>query len=97
MPDTPRQTMAQFRMRPSATSVRCADVPRSLWEYIDGAFDPARSAAIQAHLTGCARCRARHDEALAVLRAVARTRGHDSAPDHLRERIDALLREHGLR
>ncbi|MBM3906496.1 MAG: zf-HC2 domain-containing protein [Gemmatimonadetes bacterium] len=88
---------AHFTMRPSAASVTCRDVPESLWEYIDGALHAPRASAMRAHLRGCRRCRARHDEAVAVLRAAARTRGSDPAPDHLRERIDALLREHGLR
>jgi mycothiol system anti-sigma-R factor len=91
------QRRAHFTMRPSAASVTCRDVSESLWEYIDGALDTTRAAAIRAHLRGCRGCRARHDGAAAVLRSVARTRGSDPAPDHLRERIDALLREHGLR
>lgn len=83
-------------MRPTAASVACRDVRHGLWEYIDGALDAARAAGIRVHLERCAPCRARLDEAQALLRTVARTRHADRAPDALRERIDALLREHGL-
>ena len=83
-------------MRRTATSIRCRDVGERLWEYLDGALERPHAAAIRTHITECVSCRDRHDEARALLRAVARTQGTHPAPDALRERIDALLRERGL-
>ena len=94
MTNHPEHRRLRFTMRASA-SMPCRDVARSLWEYLDGALAPERAAVVTAHIEGCALCRRRQEEARAFLRAIASTQGTDTAPDALRERIDALLRGRG--
>jgi mycothiol system anti-sigma-R factor len=75
--------------------VSCRDVAASIWELLDGALHARRAAAVRAHLAACTSCRDRHEAARALLGAVARVQRSDPAPDRLRERVDALLRERG--
>lgn len=97
MRDASRPSHTTLTMHPSATAVTCRDIPGALWEYIDGALDAARASAIRTHLANCAPCGARYDEARRLLQTVSRAGQEASAPDSLRERVDALLREHGFR
>lgn len=83
-------------MRPTAATLGCGDVANLLWEYLDVALSAEQSAAVRAHLSACPACRTRSGNARTFLRAVERVEGVDRAPDALRERIDALLRERDL-
>jgi len=75
--------------------VPCREVAASLWEFLDGELHTRRAAAVRAHLAACRSCRDRHEAARALLGTVARVQRSDPAPDSLRERVDALLRERG--
>jgi len=46
-------------------------VESDLTAYLDGALDPAGAAAVEAHLSGCAACRAERDRLASALRVVA--------------------------
>ncbi|MBI2407933.1 MAG: zf-HC2 domain-containing protein [Gemmatimonadetes bacterium] len=83
-------------MRPTAATLGCGDVANVLWEYLDGELDVELAAEVRAHLNACPPCRTRIGSAQAFLRAVEGVEGVDRAPDALRERIDALLRERDL-
>jgi mycothiol system anti-sigma-R factor len=96
MKRTPDSQRAQFTMRPTAATLGCRDVADVLWEYLDDELGAERAAAVRAHLNACPPCRIRSGYAQSFLRAVEGVEGTDRAPDVLRERIDALLRERGL-
>jgi anti-sigma factor (TIGR02949 family) len=66
-----------------------------MWEFLDGALPARRATLVRVHLAACTSCRDRHEAARALLGAVARVQRSDPAPDNLRERVDALLRERG--
>jgi mycothiol system anti-sigma-R factor len=91
----PKRQRVRFTMRPAAASIRCRDAADLLWEYIDGALDAERAAVIRGHLHACTSCRERHDGARTLLLRIGRAHVRERAPDTLRERIDALLRERG--
>src|SRR5512142_2372042 len=91
----PHPPRPRITVRTDAPLASCREIRASTWEYLDGALPPSRIAAVRAHLAACASCRDRHEAAHALLGAVARVRQSDPAPDHLRERVDALLRERG--
>jgi mycothiol system anti-sigma-R factor len=89
-PQRPRITV-----QTATPPLSCGDVAASIWEFLDGALPARRAAAVRAHLAACTSCRDRHEAARALLGTVARVQRSDPAPDSLRERVDALLRERG--
>jgi len=79
--------------------IDCAELERSLEPFLDGEFDPADRAEVEAHLTACAACRGRA-EARARTRDAVRARLREAmgpataagrAPAALRARIEQQL------
>jgi mycothiol system anti-sigma-R factor len=69
----------------------CRDAIRDLYLYLDQELSSDQMAAVQIHLHECSPC----FEAFgfeAELRMVIATRARDEAPEHLRERLLAMLR-----
>jgi anti-sigma factor (TIGR02949 family) len=66
--------------------MNCDDVRRQLGPYLDGELDRAAIDALEAHLPGCATCRAEL-RSLETLRAALRSVPREPAPQDLRLRI----------
>ena len=74
--------------------MRCADVERLVDRYTDGRVPAAEAAGLERHVTGCAACRKRIDEARALARLLAADAGAIRAPRGFAERVmDRVLRE----
>lgn len=71
----------------------CSDVLADVWAFLDDELDPERRAAVRKHLDECSPCleEAGIDSKLKAL--LARKCGGDQAPEDLKERIAARLRE----
>ena len=74
----------------------CAEVVRSLWEYLDQRASAELYAAIDEHLARCEACRAHFDFEERLVRALAELRGRHSDPVRLREDVLKVLRAAGL-
>jgi mycothiol system anti-sigma-R factor len=70
--------------------ISCAEAVRQLWEYLDGAAGPARSAAIQEHLSLCRRC-CGEAEFAAELRGFLAAHADDDIPAQVHARLLAAL------
>jgi len=80
----------------SATdSLTCREAVTALYEYLDGALDPASHEQVKAHFDTCRRCypHLRLEESFRA--AVQRACGGESAPPELKDRLRALLSEAG--
>jgi len=69
----------------------------NLWEYLDGELPGHMTVSMHAHLAACRRCRAQRDARAALTSAVAWAARGDLAPDTLRARVRAMLRDRGRR
>lgn len=74
----------------------CVDVVRQLWDYLDGELTDERMGAIRAHLEQCRDCYPHFDFERAFLDAVAATRREHPAPNMVRRKVMAKLRQAGL-
>lgn len=97
MTNSPEHQRAQFTLRPTAATLGCREVVQAMWEFLDYELDARTAAAMKAHLDACRRCCERHDTMRAFLGAVEKVKDADCASGALRERVDQLLRERGLR
>jgi len=70
-----------------------AHIGESLGAYVDGELPPDRAMEIAEHLTTCAECSQDYDAMLVTVRTAREGLVHYSAPDVLRARIRASLRE----
>jgi len=74
--------------------MECHDVLRRLWEYLDGALDPATSQEVADHLSMCARCFPEYQTQMKFLEATAKSWREDpaaAAPEEFKARLRASL------
>ena len=75
--------------------VDCLGAARQLWDFLDGELTEARVRDMRAHLERCGRCYPHFDFQRKFLDALAATRPDCDAPEELRARVVAALREAG--
>jgi len=75
------------------TEAQCGEVLRDVWLFLDDELDPANRAAVQQHLDDCSPCliEAGLDQKLKSL--LHSKCGGDKAPEELKVRLLAALRE----
>lgn len=71
-------------------TIRCEEVIRQLYDFLDGEIDPNRHAAIEHHLDLCRGCFSRIEFERLLKRRLAEL-AHEPATPSLRRRVDALL------
>ncbi len=71
----------------------CEEALDRLFEYLDGELDPGEAARVEEHLEICKRCYPRAAFERSFLDALERARERRSAPEELKERVLAALRE----
>lgn len=71
----------------------CAATRELLSAYLDGELAPDEAARLSEHLTGCAGCAREYEGVLETVRRVRAGLARDRAPDVLRARIRAAVRE----
>ncbi|MDH4173006.1 MAG: DsrE family protein [Betaproteobacteria bacterium] len=71
--------------------MNCPDAVRLMNAYVDEELDAASVLALEAHLRGCARCRARADSLHALRSGVQRHTEFRMAPTSLRDKVQARL------
>jgi mycothiol system anti-sigma-R factor len=74
-------------------AIPCSDVIEAVYVYLDGELEPDDSASIRAHLDDCGPCLRQYGLDKLVKSLVARSCGSDQAPDELRLKVMARLRE----
>ncbi|HUF26507.1 MAG TPA: zf-HC2 domain-containing protein [Gemmatimonadaceae bacterium] len=75
--------------------VDCVSALKELWDFLDGELTPDRLEAIRQHIDICSSCFPHYDFEKTFLEAIAATRPGCSAPDRLKARVEAALREAG--
>jgi mycothiol system anti-sigma-R factor len=65
----------------------CEHVLERVYEFIDNELDTASGDAIRQHLSDCEPCLDKFDVEQAVKKLVAKRRGGDQAPAHLRDKV----------
>lgn len=78
------------------TPLDCAEVVRSLWEYLDGRADAELLGAIDEHLALCNGCRAHFDFERRLVTTLAGLRRQHPDSVRLRAAVLEVLREAGL-
>ena len=76
--------------------VNCVTALRQLWDYLDGELTSERLEAIRKHIEICSRCFPSYDFEKMFLEAISATRPECRAPERLRDKIEAALREAGF-
>jgi anti-sigma factor (TIGR02949 family) len=74
----------------------CAEVVRSLWEYLDGRASSDDVSAIDEHLAWCEGCRAHFEFEERLVKNIAALREQHSDPVRLRTEVLAALRAAGM-
>jgi mycothiol system anti-sigma-R factor len=74
-------------------AVPCSEVLEQVYVYLDGELGAEEIARIRQHLDECAPCLEEYGLDQLVKSLVARCCGHDHAPDALRRKILARIRE----
>ena len=75
----------------------CAEVRELLSAYVDGELPPDRSAEVADHLASCDACAREYEATLETVRTVREGLVRHRAPDVLRARVRAALREEAER
>jgi len=70
--------------------ISCAEAVRQLWEYLDGAVDPAEREAIEEHLSFCRRC-CGEVEFAEELRHFLAAHSEEEIPEEIHARLTAAL------
>ncbi|MCD6162558.1 MAG: zf-HC2 domain-containing protein [candidate division Zixibacteria bacterium] len=73
--------------------IKCEDVLRMLYEYIDKQLDKVSSFQIEEHIKLCKYCRKHHDFEIALQKMVERSCFKKKAPDVLKTKIKAMLND----
>ena len=76
--------------------IDCGSALRQLWDFLDGELTPDRIDAIRRHIEICSRCFPHYDFEKAFLEALATTRPDCRAPESLRCKVEAALKEVGF-
>lgn len=71
----------------------CSEVLAELWLFLDDECDPQRRQLLQRHLDECAPCLAEFGVEEQLKALLARKCGGDHAPDSLKQRLRASIRE----
>ena len=74
----------------------CAEVVRSLWEYLDGRASADHVGAIDEHLALCEGCRAHFEFERRLVQTITELRRQHSDPSRLRAEVLAVLRAAGM-
>jgi anti-sigma factor (TIGR02949 family) len=74
----------------------CAEVVRSLWEYLDRRASAEHANAIEEHLALCEGCRAHFEFEARLIRHISDLRKQHSDPVRLRAEVLAVLRAAGM-
>lgn len=74
----------------------CAEVVRSLWEYLDSRASAEHASAIDEHLALCEGCRAHFEFERRLVRNISALRKQHSDPVRLREAVLVALRAAGM-
>lgn len=80
----------------SRPPVDCMTALRELWDFLDGELTAERLEAIRHHVRICSRCFPSYELEKTFLEAIAATRPECRAPERLRDRVEAALREAGF-
>ena len=76
--------------------IPCAEVIRSVWDYLDDEIDADRKERIRRHLELCDHCRDQYSFEGAFIRNVSRLLDADDDAESLRARVESALVEHGF-
>lgn len=74
----------------------CAEVVRSLWEYLDDRVEPASVTRIEDHLARCEGCRAYAEFERRLMGELVSLRRSHSDPARLRNDVLSVLRAAGM-
>ena len=80
----------------SSPPVDCVTALRQLWDFLDEELTPERLEAIRRHIDICSRCFPSYDFEKTFLEAIAATRPECRAPERLKDRVEAALRDAGF-
>ena len=86
---------ARTQLEELGLSSNCAEVLRHLWDYLDDQITPEGAQRLKAHIAACPKCQEYAVYQSCFLEAVAKLRGALGAPETLRERLAASLKEQG--
>lgn len=87
--------MRPLTRQPDSLPPGCADVARTVWDFLDGRLDASRADELGRHLTACAPCH-RYAEFQRLVIAFT-TAPRAVRPDSgLRARVHAVLRQSGF-
>ena len=76
--------------------VDCKAALQQLWDFLDGELTPDRIEAIRHHIEICSRCFPHYDFEKAFLEALASTKPECRAPERLRAKLEAALKNAGF-
>ena len=76
--------------------IDCGSALRELWDFLDGEMTPERIEAMRRHVERCSRCFPHYDFEKAFLDALSTTRPDCRAPESLRCKLEAALKEAGF-
>lgn len=79
------------------TEADCAEVLADVYLFLDHECDQDRRALVQRHLDECGSCLARYGIEQQIKQLLHRKCGGDQAPDELRSRLKASIREQTVR
>jgi mycothiol system anti-sigma-R factor len=74
--------------------IKCEEVLKSLYDYIDKQLDEVSYSKIDEHLKLCRYCRQHHDFEIELRRLVNKSCFQDKAPKVLRDKIKDMLKNH---
>jgi len=73
--------------------IKCEEVLRALYEYIDKELDEVSQAEIEEHLSLCNHCRRYHEFEVALKQLIHQSSFQEKAPEILKKRITEMLDE----
>jgi anti-sigma factor (TIGR02949 family) len=73
----------------------CAEVVRSLWEYLDGRMSVEAADEIDVHLARCEGCRSHFEFEARMVQSLVALRRRHTDPERLRRNVLQVLREAG--
>ena len=73
--------------------IKCEEVLRTLYEYIDNQLDKVSSLQIEEHIKLCKYCRKHHDFEVELQKLVAKSCFKKKAPEVLKTKIKDLLND----
>jgi anti-sigma factor (TIGR02949 family) len=86
---------ARTQLEELGLSSACAEVLRHLWDYLDDQITPEGAERLRAHMAACPKCQQYKQYQGCFLEAMSRLRTGLGAPEQLRERLAASLKEQG--